>query len=361
MCNSDIDKAEALNNHFYNVYRIPKGKITLFDSVSPFESIPSLSIDASGVLSQLRRLNPNKAHGPDELVTEELAPALTIIFQQSYDLSSTPKDWNSAIVTPIYKNGLKPDPSNYGPISLTCICCKIMDHIMLSYIAKHIANNNIIINEQHGFRNKLSTITHLINTTTDWANTLNNKGQTDIIFLDFSKAFDKTSHIFILSKLHYYGIRNHTLSWIGALISNRTQTTVVNGVHSSYAEVTSGVPQGSVLAPMLFLLYINDINNAITSQIKLFADDSVLYRNIRNQNDQVILQNDLDTISSWTVKWLMELNINKCSVLSITLKQNSIFHDYDILGAMLRQVTNHDYLGVTISSDLNRFRHVNFF
>ena len=109
---------------------------------------------------------------------------------------------------------------------------------------------------------------------------------------------DKISHKLLLSKLHCYGIRNHTLSWISAFLSNRTQTTVVNGVHCSYVEVTSGVPQGSVLGPMLFLSYINDINNAIKSQIKLFADDSVLYRNIRNQNDQVILQNDLDTISS---------------------------------------------------------------
>ena len=109
---------------------------------------------------------------------------------------------------------------------------------------------------------------------------------------------------------------------------------------------------------MLFLLYINDINNVIASKIKLFADDSVLYRNIHNQNDQVILQNDLDTISSWAEKWLMELNINKCSVLSITLKRNSIFNDYDILGAMLKRVTNHDYLGVAISSDLSWPRHV---
>ena len=97
------------------------------------------------------------------------------------------------------------------------------------------------------------------------------------MFHDFSKAFDKISHKFILSNLHYYGIRNHTLSWIGAILSNRTQTTVVNGVHSSYVEVTSGVPQGSVLGPMLFLLYINDIDNATTSQINLFANDSVLH------------------------------------------------------------------------------------
>ena len=186
---------------------------------------------------------------------------------------------------------------------------------MLSHIAKHIARNNIIINEQHGFRNNLSTITQLINTTTDWANTLNNKCQTDIMFLDFSKAFDKISHKFILSKLHYYGIRNHTLSWIGVFLSSCTQTTVVNGVHSIYVEVTTGVQQESVLGPMLFLLYIN---NAITSQIKLFADDSILYRNICSQNDRVILQNDLDTISPNAEKWLMELDIIKCSVLYYT-------------------------------------------
>ena len=213
MCNSDIDKSEVLNDHFHSVFGIPKGKITLFDGVSPFESIPSLSIDACGVLSQLRRLNLNKAHGPDELsphllklVAEGLAPALTIIFQQSYDLSSTPKDCISAIGTPIYKKGLKSYTSSYRPISLPCKCCKIMEHIMLSHIAKHIAKNNIIVNEQHGLRNKLSSITQLMNTTTDWANTLTNNGQTDIIFLDFSNAFDKISHKFILSKLHYYGI-----------------------------------------------------------------------------------------------------------------------------------------------------------
>ena len=140
-----------------------------------------------------------------------------------------------------------------------------MKHIMLSHIAKHRAENNVLISEQHYFRNKLSIITQLIKTSTDWSNTLNNKGQTSIIILDFSGAFDKISHTFILYKLKYYGIRNNTLSWAGDFISNRTQTTVANGVHSSYIEVTAGMPQGSVLGPMLFLLHINDVTNAITS------------------------------------------------------------------------------------------------
>ena len=129
------------------------------------------------------------------------------------------------------------------------------------------------------------------------ANTQNKKGQIDIIFHDFSKAFDKISHECLLSKHHYYCIRIHTLSWIGAFLSNRTQTTVVKSIHSYYAEVTSRVSQGSAIGPMLFLSYINYMNNAITSLIKLFADDGVLYRNIRRRNDQVILQNNIDTIS----------------------------------------------------------------
>ena len=148
------------------------------------------------MVCHLRLLNRNKAHGPDELspqllklVAEELAPTLTIIFQQSYDLSSTPKDWNSAIAMPIFKKGLKSDPSNHRPISLTCICCKIMEHIMLSQTAKHIAKNNILINEQNGFRNKLFTITQLTNTTTDRANTPNNKGH--------------TGHIICIKVIHY--------------------------------------------------------------------------------------------------------------------------------------------------------------
>ena len=136
-----------------------------------------------------------------------------------------------------------------------------------------------------------------------------------------------------------------------------TQITVVYGVHSSYVVVTSGVPQVSVLGPVLFLLYVDD-NNAITSQIKLFADDSVLYRNIHNQNEQVILQNDIDTIYSLAERLLIKLNINKCSILSITVKCNSSFHDYDILDTILMRVTNHDYLSVTMSSDLSRLRHV---
>ena len=233
-----------------------------------------------------------------------------------------------------------------------------MEHIVLSHIAKHLAKNNILINDQHGFRNKLSTITQLINTTNDWANTLNNKGQTDVILLDFSKAFDKVSHKHLQLKLNYYGIRNNTLGWIDAFLSNRTQVTCVNGTHSSRIHVTSGVPQGSVLGPVLFLLYINDINQEIKSHIKLFADDSVVYRQINNHSDHLTLQKDLDTLTSWAKTWLMDFNIKKCVILPITLKRKPSHFDYYILGQKLERVNKHDYLGITISNDLKWTNHI---
>jgi len=233
-----------------------------------------------------------------------------------------------------------------------------MEHIILSHTAKHLAKNNILINDQHGFRNKLSTVTQLINTTSHWAETLNRRGQTDVILLDFSKAFDKVSHKHLYYKLQHYGIQHNTLGWINAFLSNRTQVTCVNGTQSNQINVTSGVPQGSVLGPVLFLLYINDINHNINSNIKLFADDSVVYREICSYNDHLLLQKDLDTLTTWAKTWLMDFNIKKCVLLPITLKRNPSHFKYSILGQTLDTVNKHDYLGVTISSDLKWTNHI---
>ena len=142
------------------------------------------------------------------------------------------------------------------------------------------------------------------------------------------------------------------------LISERTQATCVNGTQSNWINVTSGVPQGSVLGPVLFLLYINDINEQINSKIKLFADDSVLYRKITCPHDHDLLQSDLNILASWSKNWLMEFNIKKCVVLTITLKRKPSSYDYSLFGECLSRVDKHDYLGVTISSDLRWNNHV---
>ena len=171
--------------------------------------------------------------------------------------------------------------------------------------------------------------------------------------LDFSKAFDKVSHKHLINKLDYYGIRNNTLGWIEAFLLNRTEVTCVNDTQSSSIPVTSGVPQGSVLGPVLFLLYINDINQNMNSKIKRFADDRVIYREIN-------IQEDLNTLTTWakTCQWLMDFNIKKCVILSITLKRKPNYFNYNISGQQLERVNKHDYLGVIISNKLNWSEHI---
>jgi hypothetical protein len=232
-----------------------------------------------------------------------------------------------------------------------------MEHIMLSHIAKHLSSHNILVNSQHGFRERLSTVTQLISATNDWASCLNHQGQSDVILLDFSKAFDKVPHRRLSAKLNFYGIRGHTQGWVDAFLKNRSQAVSVNGTMSSWVDVTSGVPQGSVLGPALFLLYINDIEDSINSSIRLFADDSILYREICSPEDHVILQHDLNTLASWSQIWLMHFNISKCATLSITRKRKPSLHQYTILGQDLSRVDDHEYLGVTISHDLSWTKH----
>ena len=184
---------------------------------------------------------------------------------------------------------------NYRPVSLTSVVCKVMEHIISSRVNRHLEMYGILCDPQHGFRQKRSCETQLVSTLADFVNTTEEKGQCDVILLDFSKAFDKVSHSLLLQKLHRYGIDGRVHSWISSFLNNRTQEVVVDGISSQKSNVTSGVPQGSVLGPLLFLLYINDLP-AYTkhSTIRLFADDCMLYRSINSDEDRLKLQEDLN-------------------------------------------------------------------
>ena len=163
---------------------------------------------------------------------------------------------------------------------------------------KHLHKHNIILHFQHGFQSGLSCESQLIETVHDWMTAMDNKTQIDAILLDFAKAFDKVPHLRLLSKLTSYGITGNTQNWIKSFLSNRKQRVSVNGALSDITDVTSGVPQGSVLGPVLFLLYINDINGNIKSSIRLFADDSIIYRKISSKTDHEILQTDLSQLKT---------------------------------------------------------------
>lgn len=254
----------------------------------------------------LSQLNTKKASGPDNIpnmmlktCAKELAPAITSIFQQSIDTGELPTDWQNANVSPIFKKGNKHLPSNYRPVSLTSVCCRTLEHIICKFILNHLEKYNIFTHLQHGFRSGHSCETQLINTMHDIMKSYDKKEQIDLVILDFSKAFDTVPHRKLLHKLSNYGIRGNINNWIRNFLMNRHQRVVIDGVSSLPCSVDSGVPQGTVLGPLLFLYHINDLPKSVTSQVRLFADDCLLYRTVKSLDDHLKLQQDLDSLQKW--------------------------------------------------------------
>ena len=234
-----------------------------------------------------------------------------------------------------------------------------MEHIIVSNVMKHLENNKVLTKFQHGFRSKRSCKTQLIGFIQDLTSTMDSKMQTDMIVLDFVKAFDKVSHPRLLHKLRHYGIKGKNNQWITAFLESRTQAVVLENKYSDKVDVTSGVPQGSVLGLVLFLIYINDITDNMQSIIRLFADDCTIYRPINNKNDQQILQSDLTNLTKWEQKWRMAFKASKCNVMHLTRSKNPIKEPYYMHGKQLEVVQDTKYLGITIKDDLIWNLHIN--
>ena len=191
-----------------------------------------------------------------------------------------------------------------------------------------------------------------------WCSTRNSSKATDVIFLDLSKAFDSVPYERLLLKLNRHGIDGPLLLWFGNFLKNRQQRVTIRGTFSTWSPVTSGVPQGTILGPTLFLLYVNDIPNVVTSSIKMFADDTKIYREINNAEDTLALQSDLDCLENWTRSWQVKFNPLKCEVMRITHKQEKSKHTYHLSNKELKSVRSCKDLGVNVSSDLSWSNHV---
>ena len=327
-------------------------------------------VTKEGVTKLLKGLNPSKALGPDELhprVLEELAteldPVFAHLFQQSIDKGEIPKEWSLANICPLFKKGDRSLACNYRPVSLTCVPCKLLEHIVCSNIMAHLDEHRLLSEKQHAFRKWHSCETQLITVIDDWAKILNNQGQVDTFILDFEKAFDTPPPppLMNFSKANCLAVeldKKNTMKWIDAFLCFRQQRVVVNGVKSAWAPVVSGVPQGTVLGPLLFSLHINDIMSDIESEIRLFADDCVCYREIKDIEDTFKLQKDIDRLGIWARKWGMRFQPVKCNMMQLTNKHNKIQASYTLEGTVLENVDSIKYLGVTITSDLKWNSHI---
>ena len=232
------------------------------------------------VLEVLYSIDPDKSCGPDNVpgrLLNEAAPWITEplahLFNLSMSTGSLPQDWTRANITPICKKGDKHSPCNYRPVSLTSLISKVMERLIHAKLKDFLIEHKKLNPLQHGFRSWYSCQTQLLETIHHWALSLNDQTTTHAVFLDFSKAFDTVPHKRLLLKLDHIGIRGKVLKWIQAFLCHRHQRVVINGVSSTWLPVTSGVPQGSVLGPLLFLLYINDLADNLNSDCRLFADD----------------------------------------------------------------------------------------
>jgi hypothetical protein len=294
------------------------------------------------------------------MFSHECSSYLVHIFQKSLITGQIPNEWKRANAVAIHKKGSKTDANNYRPISLTCICCKLLEHIIFKQIITDLENRNFFSPVQHGFRRNLSTITQLIEFQHDLQKVLDIGGQVDAVFLDYSKAFDKVPHCQLIDKLIKSGIPLPYVRWIQEYLYNRSQVVKLNSSTSESLPVTSGVPQGSVLGPLLFLVYINDITNFVQNvQIRLFADDCVIYRKVTCELDQQILNQALQQIESFSINAGMQINRDKTVFIRFTRKSDSNRFAYTLRAGLVQEVKEFKYLGLTFTNKLCWNLHIN--
>jgi hypothetical protein len=356
----DAEKAHLLSNFFKSVFTI-EDQNPHFNQLARQTNhiLQTIEVTENDIRRELQKLKPHKSGGLDEipsrllkLLADDLVLPISTIFRQSLESGRLPSDWKTAVISPIYKGGPRHSPNSFRPISLTCICCKILERIIKRQILSFLENNHLLTDAQHGFRANRSCLTNLLLANESWTCSIDAGYDVDVIFIDFKKAFDSVPHQRLLHKLEMFGINGLLLQWLRHFLTDRTQRVQINGCPSKWEKVTSGVPQGSVLGPLLFLIFVNDIPQCMNSDILLFADDVKIWRSIKSPEDPNILQNNLNILQAWSENWLLQFNTTKCAVITLSSRSTSGNNVYKLDNKPLKCVENEKDLGIMLNKTL---------
>ena len=359
-------KADAFNKYFASIFRpVSPSSPIVSPSLSSQNNLESITVSTEEVSYLLLNLLTDKATGPDGIsarllkeCSNEIAPSLTALFNKSLSLGKVPQEWKEANVVPVPKKGDIHEISNYRPISLLSLVSKLLEQVVHIHVSEFVQSS--LSDLQHGFRRKRSCTTQLLRVFHDVGMALDSGKEADMIYLDFSKAFDSVSHPKLLFKLEQHGISGTLFKWFTDYLNERRQRVVVDGISSSFLYATSGVPQGSILGPLLFLIFANDLPNAAKhSTVPMFADDSKCYRQITQPRDRNLLQSDLDSLHHWSSTWDLNFNIKKCAALRFSRRKTSApTQGYVLNQKPIKFAATQNDLGILVSNDLKWSSHV---
>ena len=364
----DAEIADVLNKQYFSVFT--KENITNIPSFPAkqllTEQLNSINIEQEEVEKLLKNLIPHKAPGLDGLhprilkeMAEVISYPITEIFKKSFASGELPSKWLQAVITPIFKKGDRSDASNYRPVSLTSIICKTLEKIIVKHIINHLKSNNLNSKQQHGFQQGKSVTTNLLEAMNVWTEALMHDIPIDILYMDYAKAFDTVPHQRLLCQVESFGISGNLLQWIKSFLSNRQQKVLANGVESSWSRVISGIPQGSIMGPVLFTLFVNDLPEKISSLISMFADDTKLYLPLTSDNSTDELVADLNYLQLWAEQMQMKFHPSKCKVMHLGKKNPR--RDYTMMDGgnpyTLEKTELEKDLGVYIDSKLKFTQH----
>ncbi len=360
-----VDIVNLLNRYFYSVFNHSETTDDHSVPVDPdndtttITTISDISLTEEEVCAVLKALDEVKATGPDKIpalllknCAVNISSSLCQLFNKSLSCGILPSEWKLANISPIPKQSPIYDVSNHRPISLLSLVSKVFERCIYNRLIEHVHGQ--IYELQYGFRRGKSTTSQLLHVLHQILNALEQRNQVDIVYLDFAKAFDKVNHDLLLVKLQNFGIRGNLLRWFKNFLSGRFQRVTALGVTSEQLPVLSGVPQGSILGPLLFIIYVNDLPKSVSpdTTTAMFADDTKCHRPIKNSEDNKTLQSDLDNITNWCHVWKMDLNQTKCGVLHLTRSREPTITEYTVLDTPVNRSSRQRDLGISITSDL---------